>query len=60
MKKVAFNGPLLSFNGYYMGLNLSLFLKIGAYMGTDFRERESDGFTGRFWGIKLERNNSTD
>jgi hypothetical protein len=32
-----------------MGLNSGVFFKTGAFMGTDFRAGQSDGFTGVFW-----------
>jgi hypothetical protein len=34
----------------YMGLNFGVFWQMGEYMDSDFRARESDGFTGVFLG----------
>jgi len=49
-KKVAFHGPPWGSEGHYMGLNLGVFFEMGAYLGADFRGRESDGFMGVFLG----------
>jgi hypothetical protein len=49
-KTVARNGPLSGGKRHYMGLNFGVFFRMGAYMGTDFQRRGSDGFTGVFFG----------
>jgi hypothetical protein len=48
-KMIAARTRIWPANGDYMGLNLGVSLQTGGYMGTDFLDGQSDGFTGVFF-----------